>query len=137
MSSGSQQDSHRTSSRPRGLDVRPTNRTVEIQGEIAPGHALFLSGEKVQIPFALIDDHEVVFKVRTSFPEAQAGDYLICEMRNHAATAELCIAHSEKGIQVGRYWGKNGLDQLRDIEGRTMTEHPQLIGVVTLIVRGV
>ena len=108
---------------------------IEVEAEIAPGEALYVTAEEVRISPEYVDEHEIIYKARESFAFCDAGDYLICEPRNHAATGELVLAHYGPRIHLGRFWGKNGLHELRDPHQKPIPGTPSVFAVVTLIVR--
>lgn len=110
-------------------------KQIQIEAELAPGKAPFVSAEQIRLPFELIDEHEIVYRLRVGFDELISGDFLICEPRNHAATGELVVAQIGLGIQVGRFWGKHGLREIRNHLGEPYPGDPTIHAVVTLIAR--
>jgi SOS-response transcriptional repressor LexA len=112
------------------------NIQVSIAGEIAPGEPVYPSSEKLELPKALVGEQtDLVYRVRSPFPEVSAGDYLIVEARDHAATGELVLAFRARLVYLGRFWAKQGLRELRSPSGETIATDLSIIGAVTLVVR--
>jgi hypothetical protein len=108
---------------------------VEIAGELVQGQPLFLSCAVARIPPEAIDEHEIVYRVRRA-PEMEKGDLLIVEPRNTAFTGELVVAFRGANLFLGRWWAKHGLRELRAAPNQSIEGEFQIVGAVTVIVRG-
>ncbi len=106
---------------------------IEIAGELEHGRPLRLSTAVTRMPPEYIDDHEIVYRVRSA-PDMERGDLLIIEPRNTAFTGELVVAFLGSDLYLGHWWAKNGLQELRVETGETI-EDVLIAGAVTAIVR--
>jgi len=107
---------------------------VEIDSEIEQGKPLKVTGAVVRIPPEVIDEHEIVYRVRRA-PDMEKGDLLNVEPRNSAATGELVVAFLGPRAYLGHWWAKHGLRELRPVLGESITGELQIAGAVTVIVR--
>jgi len=111
-----------------------------LAGMISQGAPISRPRLRVSIPVKLIESHEVVFQVSGFALDALSiadGDLLIVEPRKKCATGELLIATLDGRAFVGRWWGKQGSQELRDDEWLLITDDERLevLGAVTIIVR--
>lgn len=106
---------------------------IELAGELEHGRPLRLSVAVVRIPPEVIDEHEIVYRVRRA-PDMEKGDLLIVEPRNTAFTGEFVVAFQGSNFFIGHWWAKNGLQELRVEPGETI-EDVLIAGAVTAIVR--
>jgi hypothetical protein len=107
---------------------------VRIQAEIEHGKPLFETSESALIPSEVLEDHELVYRVRRA-PEAEPGDLLIVEPRSVAATGELVVVTRGNNAYVGHWWAKHGREELREHPDKPLTGEFQIVGAVNLIVR--
>jgi hypothetical protein len=107
---------------------------VEIAAEIEHGQPLFITGGVARIPPEAIDEHEIVYRVRSA-PELDPGDLLIVEPRNTASTGELEVCFRGPRVYVGRWWAKHGLRELHPTVLAAIKGDLSIVGAVTLIVR--
>lgn len=107
---------------------------MRIHAEIDQGKPLFRTSESVLIASEVLEDHELVYRVRRA-PEAEPGDLLIVEPRAVAVTGELVIATRGKNAFVGHWWAKHGRQELREHGHETLTGEFHIVGAVNLIVR--
>jgi hypothetical protein len=108
-------------------------KEFELAGEIEHGVALFVAGQTASLPPELVEDYELVYRVR-SVPGYRKGDLLIVEPRNHASTGELVIAMRGPRVFIGRWWAKHGLRQLH-VEGGDILEGCEVAGAVNQVAR--
>ena len=108
-------------------------KKFELAGEIEHGKALFVTTHSVELPPELVDEHELLYRIR-AVPGFSRGDILIVEPRNHAATGELVLAMKGPKVYVGRWWAKHGLRQLH-VEGGEVLEGCEVAGAVNQIAR--
>lgn len=115
------------------------NRSSRLAGLVSQGAAIVASEEHVVLPADRIGPGEQVFRVHEDLLDfgLAAGDLLIVEPRQHAATGEFVIATLGERAFVGRWWTKHGSRKLLDHEFCTIADAPELmvLGAVTLIVR--
>jgi hypothetical protein len=109
---------------------------VELAGEFEQGRPLYLSAAVVRIPPEAIDEHEIVYRVRRTTEMAERGDLLIVEPRNTAFTGELVVAFRGASLYLGRWWAKHGLREVRLAPLESVEGEFEVVGAVTLIVRG-
>jgi hypothetical protein len=106
---------------------------TEIAADFEHGKPLFITGTVVRIPPEVIDDHEIVYRVRRA-PEMQKGDLLAIEPRNSAATEELVVAFRGPRAYLGRWWAKHGLHELQ-VENQEPLTGLTIAGAVNLVLR--
>jgi hypothetical protein len=107
---------------------------VRIQAEIEHGKPLVETSESALMPSEVLEDHELVYRVRRA-PEAEAGDLLIVEPRATAATGELVLVTRGQNAYLGHWWAKHGCTELRENSEKPLTGKFQILGAVNLIVR--
>lgn len=113
---------------------------VVILADIGQGAIAQQNGQWVELPTALVDPHDVLYRVIDGSLEpmgANPGDLLIVEPKETASTGELVLAEKRGKVYVGRYWAKHGR---RDVVGDgddVIVRAAKIVGAVTLIVRGI
>ncbi|HUR80052.1 MAG TPA: helix-turn-helix domain-containing protein [Thermoanaerobaculia bacterium] len=96
------------------LRERPDYMELELSGEIRHGYPIDESKkDHVAVPKALIDEGEIVFRVRgdSLFDHGISdGDLLVVELRQRgrAANGELVIGRIGSNVYIGRWWNKHG-----------------------------
>lgn len=108
-------------------------KEFELAGEIEHGVALFVAADPVSLPPELVDEHELVYRIRSA-PGFSEGDLLVVEPRNHASTGELVLAMRGPRVFVGRWWAKHGLRQLH-VEGGDILEGCEVAGAINQVAR--
>ncbi|HXH91107.1 MAG TPA: hypothetical protein VNN25_05965 [Thermoanaerobaculia bacterium] len=107
---------------------------VLLHAEFEHGKPLGDTAAVVSLPPKVIDDHEIVYRVRRA-PDMKRGDLLVIEPRSTAATGELVVATRGKNAYVGHWWAKHGRKELLEHPNKHLTGEFQIIGAVNLIVR--
>jgi phage repressor protein C with HTH and peptisase S24 domain len=113
---------------------------VVILADIGQGAIAQQNGQRVELPTALVDPHDVLYRVIDGSlgpMGANPGDLLIVEPKETASTGELVLAEKRGKVYVGRYWAKHGR---RDVVGDgddVIVRAAKIVGAVTLIVRGI
>jgi hypothetical protein len=112
------------------MDIIP----VDVAGFIEPGAPLHPSEEVFNVPADAIDpDRELVYRFLKDAGEIRAGNYVVAELRDCAHSGELIVARDGENVYVGRWWGKNGLAELRDNAGNTLAERPVILASINQI----
>ena len=123
---------------------RPDGLEVETAGEIRQGHSINESArETVSLPRNLVDDGEIVFRVRgdgLGDLGIEDGDLLVVEPRprGRAATGELVVGRIGKQVWIGRWWQKHGQKGLMSngLSEVTTGRSLKVVAAINQIVRG-
>ncbi len=111
---------------------------VVILADIGQGAVAQQNGKRVELPAALVDRHDVLYRVIDASLEpmgASSGDLLIVEPKDTASTGELVLAERRGKVYVGRYWAKHGRRDLVGDGDDVIVRAATIVGAVTLIVR--
>lgn len=113
---------------------------VVILADIGQGAIAQQNGQRVELPAALIDARDVLYRVidgSLGRMGANPDDLLIVEPKETASTGELVLAEKRGKVYVGRYWAKHGRRDLVGDSNVVIVRAAKVVGAVTLIVRGV
>jgi hypothetical protein len=109
--------------------------TVAISGLLKFDEPIAPSEERVHIPARLIEVHELVYKMAGDFQDFRAGDLLIVEPREIAASGERVLATFRGKVYIGNWWTKNGkLELVVDPVLKHMRK-VKMIGAINCVVR--
>jgi hypothetical protein len=112
------------------MDIIP----VDVAGFIEPGAPLHPSEEVFNVPADAIDpDRELVYRFLKDAGEIRAGNYVVAELRDCAHSGELVVARHGENVFVGRWWGKHGLAEVRDQDGKTVVQNPVVLASINQI----
>lgn len=127
-------------------DDAPDWLEVRTAGELRHGAPVDESkSEPVVLPADLVDDGEIVFRVRGNDlrdHNIEDGDLLIVQLRTSgkAATGELAIGRIGDRVYVGRWWQKRGqkalmTDSLAEVTVGPSKRSLKVVAVINQIVR--
>lgn len=109
---------------------------VDVAGFIEPGRPLVPSEEIFHAPADAIEaEKELVYRFLKGAAEIPAGAYVVAELRDCAHSGELVVVRQGENVYVGRWWGKNGLAEVRDQDGKTLVENPVILASINQILK--
>ena len=116
---------------------------IEVDGELRQGRPVDeTKKEVVRLPRALVEDSELVLRVRTGELQEHGildGDLVIAQPRptGRAATGELVIARAASNdVFVGRSWHKHGRKAVLTAGGEVTARGLKVVAVINQVARG-